>query len=56
LGGLNATNAAEYLALPGVAAVGGSWIVERKLITEKNWTAITKLTKEALARIFHTPV
>jgi 2-dehydro-3-deoxyphosphogluconate aldolase/(4S)-4-hydroxy-2-oxoglutarate aldolase len=55
LGGLNVTNAAEYLALPGVAAVGGSWIVERKLIAEKNWTAITKLTKEALALVSVVP-
>jgi 2-dehydro-3-deoxyphosphogluconate aldolase / (4S)-4-hydroxy-2-oxoglutarate aldolase len=51
LGGLNAANAAEYLALPGVAALGGSWIVDRKLITEKNWTAITRLAREALSLV-----
>jgi 2-dehydro-3-deoxyphosphogluconate aldolase/(4S)-4-hydroxy-2-oxoglutarate aldolase len=51
LGGLNATNAAEYLALPGVAAVGGSWIVERKLIKEKNWAAISRLVREALTLV-----
>ena len=49
LGGLNATNAGEYLSVPGVAAVGGSWIVERKLIAERNWARITQLTREALA-------
>ncbi len=48
LGGVNAQNMAEYLALPIVAAIGGSWIVDKKLIAEKNWTKITALTKEAL--------
>jgi 2-dehydro-3-deoxyphosphogluconate aldolase / (4S)-4-hydroxy-2-oxoglutarate aldolase len=48
LGGVNAKNAREYLALPIVAAVGGSWMVERKLIAEKNWAAIRTLTAEAV--------
>jgi 2-dehydro-3-deoxyphosphogluconate aldolase/(4S)-4-hydroxy-2-oxoglutarate aldolase len=48
-GGINAANAAEYLALPMVAAVGGSWMVAEKLIKEKNWAEITRLAKEALA-------
>ncbi|HUJ09196.1 MAG TPA: bifunctional 4-hydroxy-2-oxoglutarate aldolase/2-dehydro-3-deoxy-phosphogluconate aldolase [Verrucomicrobiae bacterium] len=48
LGGIGPKNAAEYLALPIVAAVGGSWLCDRKLIAEKNWKAITALTAEAL--------
>jgi 2-dehydro-3-deoxyphosphogluconate aldolase/(4S)-4-hydroxy-2-oxoglutarate aldolase len=51
LGGINATNMNEYLSLPNVAAVGGSWIVERKLIVNKNWSAITDLTRAALSII-----
>jgi 2-dehydro-3-deoxyphosphogluconate aldolase/(4S)-4-hydroxy-2-oxoglutarate aldolase len=51
LGGLNATNAAEYLTLPSVIALGGSWIVDRKLIAENNWAMITRLTREALALV-----
>jgi len=47
-GGINAANAADYLALPGVAAVGGSWMVAEKLIKAKQWAEITRLTKEAL--------
>jgi 2-dehydro-3-deoxyphosphogluconate aldolase/(4S)-4-hydroxy-2-oxoglutarate aldolase len=47
LGGVNAANAREYLALPIVAAVGGSWMVERKLIADKDWPAIRTLTTEA---------
>ena len=48
LGGVNAQNMAEYLALPIVAAIGGSWIVDKKLIAEKKWNEITTLTKAAL--------
>lgn len=49
LGGVNAQNMAEYLALPNVAAIGGSWIVDKKLIAERKWNEITALTKAALA-------
>ena len=49
LGGINMTSARAYLAIPIVAAVGGSWMVERKLIVEKQWAKITQLTKDALA-------
>jgi 2-keto-3-deoxy-6-phosphogluconate aldolase len=31
-----------------VAAVGGSWICDRKLIKEKKWDAIKNLAVEAL--------
>ncbi|HXI85587.1 MAG TPA: bifunctional 4-hydroxy-2-oxoglutarate aldolase/2-dehydro-3-deoxy-phosphogluconate aldolase [Verrucomicrobiae bacterium] len=48
LGGVNAGNARAYLSLPIVAAIGGSWMVERKLIAEKNWPAIRTLTTEAV--------
>jgi 2-dehydro-3-deoxyphosphogluconate aldolase/(4S)-4-hydroxy-2-oxoglutarate aldolase len=48
LGGVNASNARDYLTLPIVAAIGGSWMVERKLIAEKNWSAIRTLTAEAV--------
>lgn len=47
-GGINATNLAGYLAIPQVAAIGGSWMAERKLVTEKAWPKITALTAEAL--------
>jgi 2-dehydro-3-deoxyphosphogluconate aldolase/(4S)-4-hydroxy-2-oxoglutarate aldolase len=47
-GGINATTLADYLALPQVAAVGGSWMAEKKLIAEKAWAKITALTAEAI--------
>jgi 2-dehydro-3-deoxyphosphogluconate aldolase/(4S)-4-hydroxy-2-oxoglutarate aldolase len=48
-GGINATNAAEFLAMPIVGAVGGSWMVADKLIKEKNWAEIQRLCAEAVA-------
>jgi 2-dehydro-3-deoxyphosphogluconate aldolase/(4S)-4-hydroxy-2-oxoglutarate aldolase len=47
-GGINATTLASYLALPQVAAVGGSWMADKKLVAEKAWSKITALTAEAL--------
>jgi 2-dehydro-3-deoxyphosphogluconate aldolase / (4S)-4-hydroxy-2-oxoglutarate aldolase len=47
-GGINAKTLADYLALPQVAAVGGSWMAERKLVAEKAWAKITALTTEAM--------
>jgi 2-dehydro-3-deoxyphosphogluconate aldolase/(4S)-4-hydroxy-2-oxoglutarate aldolase len=49
LGGVNAKNMADYLALPAVCAIGGSWMVEKKLIAAKDWAQIGALTREALA-------
>jgi 2-dehydro-3-deoxyphosphogluconate aldolase/(4S)-4-hydroxy-2-oxoglutarate aldolase len=53
-GGINAANLASYLALPQVAALGGSWMAERKLVTEKAWAKITALTAEAMKAIAAT--
>jgi len=48
-GGIDAKNMRDYLALPAVAAIGGSWMVEKKLIAEARWSEIESLTREALA-------
>ncbi len=55
-GGVNASNMLSYLELPCVAAVGGSWMVEKKLIASKDWSQIEHLTRAALtaAEISHT--
>jgi 2-dehydro-3-deoxyphosphogluconate aldolase/(4S)-4-hydroxy-2-oxoglutarate aldolase len=47
-GGITAANVAKYLKLPVVAAIGGSWMVDKALINESKWEEITRLTKEAL--------
>ena len=47
LGGVNIDNARSYLDLPMVAAIGGSWFLDRKLIAAGNWAKISQLTREA---------
>jgi 2-dehydro-3-deoxyphosphogluconate aldolase/(4S)-4-hydroxy-2-oxoglutarate aldolase len=42
-GGINETNFVDYLALPNVSCVGGSWIVPEEAIKKENWTLITDL-------------
>ena len=48
-GGISPDNAADYLALPNVLAVGGSWMVPQKLIDERDWKGITELARTARA-------
>lgn len=48
-GGIGPANAGDYLALPNVVCVGGSWMAAPKLVQEKNWAEITRLAKEASA-------
>jgi 2-dehydro-3-deoxyphosphogluconate aldolase/(4S)-4-hydroxy-2-oxoglutarate aldolase len=48
-GGVSSENLADYLKLPVVAAIGGSWMVDKQLINEGKWTEITRITREALA-------
>ncbi|HEU6447116.1 MAG TPA: bifunctional 4-hydroxy-2-oxoglutarate aldolase/2-dehydro-3-deoxy-phosphogluconate aldolase [Verrucomicrobiae bacterium] len=47
-GGINAASLPNYLAVPQVSAIGGSWMAERKLVAEKAWSKITALTAEAM--------
>jgi 2-dehydro-3-deoxyphosphogluconate aldolase/(4S)-4-hydroxy-2-oxoglutarate aldolase len=48
-GGLNAENAAPYLELPEVLAIGGSWMVAPALLSAGHWDDVERLTREALA-------
>jgi 2-dehydro-3-deoxyphosphogluconate aldolase / (4S)-4-hydroxy-2-oxoglutarate aldolase len=48
-GGLGAHNAAGYLRLPQVLAIGGSWMVASKLLAARDWDTVTRLTAEAIA-------
>jgi 2-dehydro-3-deoxyphosphogluconate aldolase/(4S)-4-hydroxy-2-oxoglutarate aldolase len=47
-GGITAAHLPGYLAIPQVAAIGGSWMADRKLVAEKSWDKITALTAEAM--------
>jgi 2-dehydro-3-deoxyphosphogluconate aldolase/(4S)-4-hydroxy-2-oxoglutarate aldolase len=48
-GGVTAGNLGDYLKLPIVAAIGGSWMVDKALVAGGRWAEITRLTREALA-------
>jgi 2-dehydro-3-deoxyphosphogluconate aldolase/(4S)-4-hydroxy-2-oxoglutarate aldolase len=54
-GGISAATLPNYLAMKQVAAVGGSWMAERKLVAEKSWDKITALTAEAMKIIAANP-
>ena len=54
-GGINFGNMRSYLERPSVAAIGGSWMVEKKLISARDWNRIKQLTSEALAAANSTP-
>ncbi len=46
-GGIREDNAAEYLALPNVVCVGGSWIAPPDLIAARDWDGITDRARRA---------
>ena len=46
-GGVRSDNAAEYLGLPNVFAVGGTWIAPRADIVDGNWNAIAERARAA---------
>ncbi len=48
-GGISVANAADYLALPNVACVGGSWVSPASLIEAGDWDGITALARAAAA-------
>jgi len=46
-GGINAGNAPDYLALPNVACVGGSWVAPPDAVRAGDWERITELARAA---------
>ncbi|WP_413249492.1 bifunctional 4-hydroxy-2-oxoglutarate aldolase/2-dehydro-3-deoxy-phosphogluconate aldolase [Sinomonas flava] len=48
-GGIGPKNLHDYLAIPAVAAVGGSWMVPRDRVHAGDFAQITRLTSEAVA-------
>jgi 2-dehydro-3-deoxyphosphogluconate aldolase/(4S)-4-hydroxy-2-oxoglutarate aldolase len=49
-GGVTADNMSDYLALPNVPSVGGSWLTPAKLLAAADWAQITVLAEEARRR------
>jgi 2-dehydro-3-deoxyphosphogluconate aldolase/(4S)-4-hydroxy-2-oxoglutarate aldolase len=48
-GGVSPENMGDYLGLPEVFAVGGSWLASKRQIADGQWSVITQQTREALA-------
>ena len=46
-GGISLKNAMDYLSLPNVVCVGGSWVAPKDLVAAGDWDGITKLAAEA---------
>ena len=48
-GGITAATASEYLALPNVVCVGGSWLAPAEIVAARDWPRITALAQQAQA-------
>ncbi len=46
-GGVTAQNAGEFLSLPNVACVGGSWLVPAEALAQGDWARIEGLARSA---------
>lgn len=46
-GGITPANAPDYLALPNVGCVGGSWLSPPALVAAGDWAGITALARQA---------
>ncbi|MFF0592003.1 bifunctional 4-hydroxy-2-oxoglutarate aldolase/2-dehydro-3-deoxy-phosphogluconate aldolase [Streptomyces antibioticus] len=48
-GGVGPDNATEYLSLPNVGCVGGSWMVPAEAVAARDWARIEELARGAAA-------
>ncbi|WP_416965887.1 bifunctional 4-hydroxy-2-oxoglutarate aldolase/2-dehydro-3-deoxy-phosphogluconate aldolase, partial [Streptomyces sp. Agncl-13] len=48
-GGIGVNSAPEYLALPNVGCVGGSWMIPADAVAARDWGRIEALAREAAA-------
>ena len=46
-GGIGVQTAAQFLHLPNVLCVGGSWLTTRDLLAARDWAGIERLAREA---------
>jgi 2-dehydro-3-deoxyphosphogluconate aldolase/(4S)-4-hydroxy-2-oxoglutarate aldolase len=46
-GGVSLANAQDYLGLPNVLCVGGSWVAPSSLVAARDWDGIERLAREA---------
>lgn len=50
-GGISPGNLADYLVLPSVLAVGGSWMASAGLVAGQKWADVRRLAAEAVAAV-----
>jgi 2-dehydro-3-deoxyphosphogluconate aldolase/(4S)-4-hydroxy-2-oxoglutarate aldolase len=50
-GGLTMDTFTDFLALPNVGCVGGTWLVPADAVAKKDWPAITDITARTIAKI-----
>lgn len=50
-GGISLANAADYLALPNVGCVGGSWLTPHHAVAAGDWAQVERLAAQAVARL-----
>lgn len=50
-GGVNLDNMTDWLSLPVVSAIGGSWLATKQQIADKQWSVITAQVQAALAKV-----
>lgn len=50
-GGIGLDNARDYLALPNVVTIGGSWVASDLLIKQKRWDEIEALARSAVSTL-----
>ena len=48
-GGIDADNFSDYLALPNVVCVGGSWMVTSRLLDAADWGEVERLSRHCMA-------
>lgn len=46
-GGVSLNNAADYLSLPNVICVGGSWVAPKQAVVDGDWDTIENLARDA---------
>ncbi len=50
-GGVNENNMLDYLSFPKILCCGGSWMVPKDAVENKDWAKITELTRSAVNKM-----
>lgn len=50
-GGLKMEDFDQYLALPNVACVGGTWLVPKQAVAAQDWQAIKDIAQQTMAKV-----